>query len=132
MNAPLWAQRIITEVCEEEGIEEPEVNWRHKTGRMAFSPYSSGHANENRLTLTAGADRKDQRLILLHELSHVIRGAKARSYKHDADFYAKMFELVWRYGPSIGYAKSRERTYKPRGMKAGYRLYRQNVKEKGR
>lgn len=125
---PLWAQRIVTDVCAAENIEEPEVNWR----RSRTNYWSSGQASRRHMTITAGTERKDQRLVLLHELSHVILMQQSNhDGHHPPELFAKVFELVWKYGPNIKWAKEREFSYRV-AAKAGYKQYRAQIKEEGR
>jgi hypothetical protein len=101
----MWAERLVTAVCEAAGIDEPEVNWR----RSSSAKSSSGRYNyaERRLTITAGKDRRDQRLVLLHELAHHLT-PKAN---HGPAFWRAAWALYQRFGLAR-YALTRELSYK--------------------
>lgn len=73
MNTPKWAQDLTLETLlylESKGhkVVVPDITWRH--GKRDSS---SGHANpkEYHITITAGHNRTDAKLVLLHEITHL-------------------------------------------------------------
>lgn len=70
---PKWAQELtIKTVLYLQSLgykaDLPELNWRHGVCRD-----SSGHCkNSNSITITAGKSRVDQKLVLLHEITHTV------------------------------------------------------------
>lgn len=82
------------------------------------------HPN-GRIIVTAGTDRKDQRLVLLHELAHWLRPV---GESHSSAFWDQAFELYQRYGVSIKYATERESRYRVGAAKAIERLTGRTVK----
>ena len=118
---PAWANRLIDQICTEEGVRKPSVTWQ-KVGRAG----TSGVAWTHSIRMTVGTDRKNAKEALIHEMCHVVlgqTGALRGNRGHDAEFYAKLFEVGKRHRVGAAYIKARENGYKPRGVKAGYRLY---------
>lgn len=79
-NTPNWAQDLVIEASiylEAHGrkVALPVISWRHGARRS-----SSGHANPKgkTITITAGHDRTDQKMVLLHELAHIVIGCEPR------------------------------------------------------
>jgi len=74
---PKWAERLVLNALiylEESGykVPTPKIIWRR--GRSSFS---SGHAHPpDEITITAGKNRIDAKLVLLHELAHTVAGNK--------------------------------------------------------
>jgi len=70
---PKWAQELtIKAILHLQSLgykaDLPELNWRHGVYRD-----SSGHCkNGNSITVTAGRSRVDQKLVLLHEITHTV------------------------------------------------------------
>ncbi len=78
MNTPEWAQDLIIDAMlylESKGFQSnlPDIKWRHRTGF-----HSSGHAGKAHITLSAGTNRIDQKLVLLHELAHTVTEAEVK------------------------------------------------------
>ncbi len=130
-TAPKWTQDLVVNAlvywqkAHGEDVASPEINWRrshsHKmTGwnngyfiaKSTRKPTkSSGQADLNgrRITVTAGSNRLDQRLVTLHELGHVIAGPHEW---HSAHFWDIVWELYrWARIP-VRYAKTREGNYR--------------------
>ncbi len=161
MKTPKWAQDLIIEAMiylESKGIkaEIPAINWRHRAGF-----YSSGHAGRgghagNLITITAGKHRLDQKLVVLHELSHVVtkpieqhstvaqakkRGWIIRDMKdtdtfstryvcHSNEFWDTAWDLYrWAKLP-IRYCKTREGNYRKGSVAAYHRNVRANESER--
>ena len=105
MTTPAWAERIVARVCDAAGVDEPEVTWR----RSRSSASSSGRyiTAERRLIVTAGSDRRDQRLVLLHELAHHLTPHQ----HHNDTFWKAAWRLFERFGLTR-YALKRESGYK--------------------
>lgn len=132
-RVPTWARRLINRVCRDHGVPIPDITWsrsrRHQTssGRHIGPTLSKPGG---RIHVTAGTSRKDAHYVVLHELAHHIVG---NGEKHSRVFYAMQFALVSEYGGSqlgMYYAKKRSSWYKPRNSKAGYRLYRQRIRDR--
>lgn len=150
MNPPKWAQDLIIEAMiylETKGIKAdiPALKWRHGSGF-----HSSGNANSKRIVITAGKHRLDQKLVVLHELSHVVtkpieqhstvaqarkRGwiipdrkdtdtFSSRNVWHSEAFWDTAWDLYrWAKLP-IRYCKTREDNYR----KGSITAYHRNVK----
>jgi hypothetical protein len=125
VKPPVWASKLVVEVCAEEGVRPPRVTWM----RRPTQGHSTGEANSSWLRVVAGNNRKEVREVLLHELTHSVLGHYGRSkggrtrYGHGAEFYAAFFAIAKRHGIGAQYIKQHESWYRPRGLKAGYRLY---------
>jgi hypothetical protein len=152
MNPPKWAQELIIEAMiylESKGIKGdlPTLKWRHGSGF-----YSSGHAtNRKSIVITAGKHRLDQKLVVLHELSHIVakpieqhstvaqakkRGWITDSRLKDTDVFStrhvchseNFWDIAWdlyRWAKlPIRYCKTREGNYR----KGSIAAYHRNVK----
>lgn len=118
---PAWARTLIDDVLTAEGIDPGSVSvtwrrarWRQGTFfRIPPSKYSAGHAWVASLTISAGSDRVDQRLSVLHELAHVIRCRQDLTAHHDETFWLIFWRLFLTYGRGITnkYALWREGRY---------------------
>jgi len=139
---PKWAQELTLQVAIDEGRDDlPEIIWRKRRrprvsarAKLLFgSPErverfrkqsdwrrvgSSGHCREGlitRIVITAGTDRKDQKLVLLHELAHWL---SSRKENHGPIFWDKAWELFRRYNVPIQYAKKRSGDYRKEAIAA--------------
>lgn len=101
---PGWAWDIL--VAEERRYRLPEIQIRWRVGRDQ-NHQTSGRAFplEYRIVITAGTDERDQRLMLLHELAHVVAGP---THGHGARLTPVVESLYARYGLT-DYAAQRER-----------------------
>lgn len=68
----------------------------------------------------AGSSEQDQKLVLLHELSHhlVGRTPAGRRQGHSMKFWKLAFELYENYGVDMDYAFNREKGYKAKATQA--------------
>ena len=122
MAAPRWAQDLVLQVWLDEGRDElPEIVWRRGGWRRILSAGNTWHDGQ-RITITAApGNRIDQKLVLLHELAHVLTpGAH-----HGPGFWDKAWQLYRRYKVPIRYALRREQGYRKEAAVA----YRRNRKE---
>lgn len=121
-DAPGWATELMNRVLEDEGCDSVGVTltWRRSSQRWGTVTYSSGrtHPIEQRIIVTAGKDRRDQKLVLLHELAHVIGPPKA---SHDAQFWDTAWRFYDKYGVPFRYAIDREASYRAESVKAARR-----------
>ena len=117
MKMPMWAQDLVIEVAIDEGRDDlPDVTWRHSKVN-AWSSGTTYNAAPRRIVVTAGKVRKDQKIVLLHELAHWLLPV---SEHHGTTFWDKVWELFRRYEVPIMYAKTREGNYR-KGAIAAYR-----------
>jgi hypothetical protein len=116
---PQWAQDLAIRVALDEGCDTlPELTWR----RSRQATHSSGKAIfDGRVIVTAGKERRDQKLVLLHELAHWLMPDDEH---HGPAFWDKVWQLYRRYGVPLRYAKEREGQYR-KGALAAYRRNRQ-------
>lgn len=131
---PQWAQELLINACLQMGKEDlPAVTWRRTGARVQRERYgvvvkypphqmTSGYAfvSENRIVITAGTDRGDQKRALLHELAHLLRPVGEH---HSAAFWDTAWSLYrwaklpiratakregeYRKGATLAYARSR-------------------------
>lgn len=92
-GAPDWARDILAAERERYGLPEITVNWR--IGHDG-NPQTSGTATSDKfhIGITAGTGEADQRVMLLHELAHLI----VPGHAHDDVWRAVADELWARYG----------------------------------
>ena len=146
MATPKWAQDLTIAAIlylQSKGIkaELPELTWRHGTANQ-----SSGRAiGKSRIVVTAGKNRADAKLVLLHEIAHTVTESKpqywnierakkngwifpngepekpvvSRMVCHTPEFWETAWDLYrWAKLP-IRYCKQREGNYK-RGALVAY------------
>ena len=128
---PKWANELTGEVCKEYQHPFPEITWRRLHGKHypqenwngetlnIHKPkpmWSSGHAypTKNRIVVSAGKSRKDQKIVLLHELVHLLVPNKEH---HGERFWQMAWELYRKYKVPINYAKKREYSYRKMARK---------------
>lgn len=123
MAMPMWAQDLVIKVAIDEGRDDlPDVMWR-RAGKLQYSQWrpfeSTGvtHMYKNKITITAGTDRRDQKLVILHELAHWLM---PKGENHGSLFWDKAWQLYRRYKVPIRYALLSEGNYR-KGAIAAYR-----------
>ena len=85
---PKWAQELILQACLHEGKEDlPEIVWRRSLVKSSSS--GTAYPEENLMVIRAGENRGDQKLVVLHELAHLIAPPGER---HGALFW----DIAWR------------------------------------
>ena len=143
---PKWAQDLVLRVALDEGREDiPELTWHRRSVRYRpraphmrewmterpdlqarmdrqaarLAEGSSGRAwnDGSRVHVTAGTDRTDQKLVLLHELAHWLTPKE----HHSGRFWDTAWRLYRRYGVPIRYAKLREGAYRKGALVAASR-----------
>ena len=124
-KVPDWAAKLCQIVAQAyERTDLPTLIWRNQTKFKSSSGMSQATFGLDRyvLTLRAGTDLNDQRMLLLHELAHWLIGNK---HNHDKEFYHLLFEMGDQICPDIYSALiRREERYKPRLAPEGLHLYR--------
>jgi hypothetical protein len=107
MKVPNWAQDLTLKTLlylESKGyqIEIPDIKWRHCPHNYGTSGICYQH---NHITISAGKNRKEQRLVLLHEIAHWVLPDKEH---HGDKFWTLAFELYKWQGLSMRYCVNRE------------------------
>jgi hypothetical protein len=104
-NVPVWVQKMINQTAKDWSVPVPPIKWR----RSKINNWSSGRTFHHRIVVTAGKDRQDQKLVLLHELAHWImkHGPEPDGWGHTAAFWRVAFDLFAEH-KLIKYATSRE------------------------
>ena len=109
MPAPPWAERIVKDVARARRRRPPAIRWRRaRTRRSAGSADSHLSWNGGGVSVAAGRDPVDQRLVLLHELAHWL-GHPGEG--HNRAFWTRAWKLYRRYRVPIHYALAREGEY---------------------
>ena len=137
MNKPQWVNDLVAQVVKDYQCQKSlTINWRrtHKRKRETITwqgeniqtfrdkPFeSSGHCHSEEISITAGKSRKDQKLVLLHELAHWLMPTGEH---HGKAFWDLAFELYRKYGIPMYYALRREDEWKKAKM-----AYRRNRKK---
>jgi len=122
---PKWVNELVVAVYEETNYPLPQITWRRYRAKKyppenfdgeMITPhkpkpfYSTGRAypTRNRIVVTTGKSRKDQKLVLLHELAHLLAPKKEH---HGEKFWQIAWKLYRKYKVPINYAKKREYSY---------------------
>ena len=123
-NTPNWASNLLKEVLKDYHCNrKPELNWRHShskkgewsekyqcfMGHRQKSLLSSGCCNKTRIAITTGSSRKDQKLVLLHEIAHWLM---PQGEHHGKAFWDLAFDLYRKYKIPMYYALNREKDYR--------------------
>lgn len=139
-QTPEWAIELIEQVCKDYKRTKPGVflwtskDRRSTSGTTWYSKTKSGKPiyvyTKNlkrkrfwgKISVNAGTDINDQRLVLLHELAHWVAG-KSKSIGHNTKFWKTAYELYERYGVDMNYAFEREKGYKQTAVTVYERYY---------
>lgn len=112
-NPPKWAQDLTLDaLLFARSNRVPTLVWRRSKGHKS----SSGHTDHyyTKIVITAGSNRTDQKLLLLHELAHFIT-----RNSHTPKFWDMAWKLYrWAKLP-MRHCKAREFEYKAEA-KAAY------------
>lgn len=107
---PVWAQQLITRVVDHANLKDsPTVLWR--TTDTSYCSSGVCYLNIGTIKIIAGREKDDQKLVLLHELSHWLVNDT-----HTEEFWLKAWELYRQHHVNIDYALNRECYY----MKKAY------------
>ncbi len=124
-QVPKWAQELVIRVALDEKRERlPDVTWRRRNGTTSsgYTLYSTLKCPDRCISLNAGKERRDQKLVLLHELAHWLI---PEDQYHSPTYWDKCWDLYYRYGVPIRYALKRERDYR-KGAVAAYKRRKEN------
>lgn len=118
MTAPKWAQNLLLNALIAENCEDvPQLTWYHS---RHFYSSGSWHFPPAHIHITAGENRTDAKLTLLHEIAHHL----ALDQHHNDKFwdiawrlyryfklpirYCKEFEGDYRKGALVAYKRSKK------------------------
>lgn len=109
MAAPKWAVDLLARVVEDYGQEPIDLSWRRSKAHRTSSGLAGGRGPRT-IHVTAGTERRDQRLVLLHEIAHILTPKE----HHGPEFWRVAWELFDRYAPNIPrrYILEREGDYR--------------------
>lgn len=133
-DTPVWAERLLSEAWQRHSLgQAPTLAWRKsKIATLSTGRYSPG---KNHIVVTAGSDRIDQKVVLLHELAHAL----TPKHIHDKTFWTCFWMLVkWHGKLNLLAVMHRELRYKTtsiivaeqmgiRGAKTVHNAYRQQM-----
>lgn len=120
MASPQWAIDLVELVAREAGQPPPALTWRrsgktrvtYARGALVWAKPTSSSGRfmigENRIIVTAGRIKSDQKIVLLHECAHWLTPA----HHHDSVFWDKAWELYFRHKLPIREVKRREFRYR--------------------
>jgi predicted metal-dependent hydrolase len=109
MITPQWAQDLIIDTIlylESKGYkaELPEIKYRHsKRNSTSATCYQHKY-----ITITAGKDRRDTKMVILHELAHWVLPDNEH---HGDNFWRLAFNLYKWQGLPLRVCINRESTY---------------------
>jgi len=108
MAPPKWAQDLLLDALtwwESQGNDIPNITLTWRRGQQSWS---SGRAFCDRIVVTAGSDRIDTKVVLLHETAHVLNPG----VHHGARFWDTAWTLYrWARLP-VRYCRQREHEYR--------------------
>ncbi len=115
-HPPQWAMDIIRAECRRKRLALPDISWRrrrahHRWETSSGSAFAIGEDKDfprGQVCLTAGRDRKDQKLVLCHELAHW--EGPPDGQPHDLTFWGRAWEIYHLYGVPVNFALHREAT----------------------
>lgn len=110
---PLWAARLARRVISDAGQRKPfTLEWRATPRR-----FSSGQAwpRARRIRIEAGTERADARMVLLHELAHLLCPEDAA---HGPIFWKTAWRLYRRHRVPIRHALWSEGSYRAGAVRA--------------
>jgi len=134
MNTPKWAQDLtVNAILFIQSTttlkpELPDIKWRKRTSRKfdfsSNSEYkirsncSSGVCYKNHITICAGSNRIDCKLVILHELAH---WSRPWGEHHSPEFWDLCWVLYREFKLPIRYCKQREVEYRKGALAAYHR-----------
>jgi hypothetical protein len=109
VSAPAWAERIVKDVARSRRRRPPPLRWRRvRKLRSAGSADVQPDRDASVVSIAAGRDSTDQRLVLCHELAHWLGSPDDG---HTMAFWLRAWGLYRRYRVPIHYALAREGAY---------------------
>lgn len=142
-STPIWVQNLVLNALlylqsldYQDANKFPDIVWRHghitdihwdskrRKNITIVTPrkYSSGRCYPSAIHITAGSDRMDCKLVILHELAHWVKDKRG----HSAEFWDTVWVLYhWAKLP-IRYCLQREKNYR----KGSILSYKRGLKKK--
>jgi hypothetical protein len=106
MPAPEWAENIVRDAARRRRRRPADLRWRRsRRRRSAGSADSPEGLTNGTISIVAGRDPVDQRLVLCHELAHWLGPPNDG---HSPAFWRRAWQLFRRYRVPIYYALARE------------------------
>jgi hypothetical protein len=122
MDAPRWARNLLKRIAADYAVHEPALHWRNRR-RPDWSSAGSCALDCTTVTVTAGTDKMDSRITLVHEMAHQILLCTKSWYRgeHSAPFYAFLWTLFRRYRVSMRAALESEAEHHRKTVLSTYR-----------
>lgn len=139
-DAPEWAIELVKQVCKDYNRALPgELKWSNTsyplssgttsyckttTGKPIYHRKKTGRliVFRGKISMVAGTQEENQKLVLLHELAHWIV-TRSKGMGHNNRFWHKAFELYERYGVDRMYAFDGEKNYRKQAITVFQKLY---------
>ncbi len=117
MGTPEWAQNLILDALIFLKFSDlPDIRWRHSK-RLD----SSGLCYPDHISIMAGRDRVDLKLVILHELAHWVLPTRASHEGHTKRFWDLAWQLYRAFDLPIRYCKKREGEFRKGALVAYHR-----------
>lgn len=127
MSAPAWAERVVRDTARLHRRRPPRLRWRAwRRVRSAGSAGDGGYGEDGAISIAAGRDPIDQRLVLCHELAHWLGRAEEG---HTEAFWRRAWRLYRRHRVPVYYALAREGDYA--GAVEAYRRHLEQRRQNG-
>ena len=138
MKTPNWAQDLILDVvlylqskgfqCDLPDVKwynAPEFGWDYKRDKPTKRKSSSGVCYRDYISIRQGTDKRDCKLVLLHELAHWGLPLGSNDHEGHTDrFWDLAFDLYREFGLPLRVCLNRERSYYKGSIKAYKKLKR--------
>jgi hypothetical protein len=122
VDTPRWAQNLMEKMAGDYDVLPPVLHWRN-CRRPRPSSGGTCTLDGNDVSVTAGTDKMDSRITLVHEMAHQILLRTKSWYRgeHSAPFYAFLWPLFRRYRVPMWAALESEAEHHRKTVLATYR-----------
>mgnify|MGYP001575746520 CR=1 FL=1 len=138
MKTPNWAQDLILNAIlylQSKGFQcdlpvvkwynAPKTRWGWRRDKPTKRKSSTGICYRNYISIRYGTDRRDCKLVLLHELAHWALPLGSETHEGHTDrFWDLAFDLYREFGLPLRVCLKRERNYRKGSIRAYRKLKR--------
>lgn len=127
---PQWATNIVEKFCYDRNIPTPEIRWRRMRkegasgGRMVWDTPPYIYISAGSHLIHKGRNKDDQKLTLIHELTHW--SFQDKQVGHTSEFWDRAWDNYREFKVPIRYALTWEGWYRKEAIKA----YRRNLQKR--